>query len=150
MTLAQPPLIRFEDPFPVVTNPPSGGTHAQVSDPTAVAIIGLYSAAFDRAPDPAGLTAWEAAAANGASLLSVAAGFVGSAEFQASHPNMSPTAFVTELYQTAFHRSPDPAGLDGWTSALEQGASPAAILLGFATSAENYSKMVADGWLFMT
>jgi hypothetical protein len=132
-----------------LSSEPALDTSHPWSDNTAnvtTAITGLYSAVFNRAPDAAGLLAWEAAAANGMSLQDIANGFVGSAEFHSLYPNMASNAFLTELYQEAFNRAPDAQGMADWTNALQHGGT-AVVLLGFATSAENIAKMTSHGWL---
>jgi hypothetical protein len=93
--------------------------------------------AFNRVPDTGGLTSWSSALADGATPLQVAQGFVNSAEFQRDYGTLNASDFVSDLYQNVLHRSADAGGLQSWTSALQQGASEASVLLGFADGLEN-------------
>jgi len=111
-------------------------------------VTALYSAAFNRAPDAAGLQYWAAASDNGTALSAIAAGFIGSDEFHNLYPNADPSAVVTGLYQNALHRAPDAPGFAYWTDALQHGTSLADVLIGFALSNENLAKITAQGWLF--
>jgi hypothetical protein len=113
-----------------------------VGDPNAAEVARLYDTTLERRPDLAGLTGWTQALDSGAaSLLQVVQGFVNSAEFQADYGSLDNTAFVTQLYENALHRAPDPAGLTGWLNALNAGASRAQVVLGFSDSAEHIANM---------
>jgi len=106
----------------------------------AAQIERLYQAALGRPPDPDGLSGWFGALAQGTSLVTIAAGFINSAEFQVRYPGVSqnPTAFITQLYANVLGRAPDAAGLANWVNALAAGAqSQAQVLAGFSESAEN-------------
>jgi|GEM_PF-1878798 len=59
-----------------------GTTYLQAPDGLA-SLVGLYAAALGRAPDPGGLAFWWNTMQGGASLGSIAQGFLDSAEFQA-------------------------------------------------------------------
>lgn len=98
----------------------------------------LYEAAFDRAPDQTGLGFWIDRLDQGASLQSVADGFVKSAEFQQLYgADPSTDSFVTALYQNVLDRAPDQEGLAFWTQQIDSGAmSEAQVLVGFAESEE--------------
>ena len=105
----------------------------------------LYQAAFDRAPDLAGLGYWIGRMDAGVSLAQVAASFVSSAEFGAL---LSPTAgardFVTAMYDNVLQRQPDPAGLAFWIDALGRGLGRADMLLQFSESPENVARVVGS------
>jgi hypothetical protein len=129
-------------------------------------IARLYSAALDRAPDPAGLDGWEDAYANlipasakaqgvfvalaetglNGGSLSVAGGFTQSVEFQQKYGALSDAGFVTQLYQNVLGRGPDAAGLAGWLDAMAHGTTREIVLVGFAESPENIAKTAGD-WL---
>ena len=113
----------------------------EVFDPNdpAAQVLRLYQAALGRAPDQAGLHQWIGNLQAGAPLSSLAAGFVGSAEFTARYgAGLSTTGFVTALYQNALGRAPDAAGLASWTSQINSGQiTQAQALVGFSESAEN-------------
>jgi hypothetical protein len=111
---------------------------------TAGQVYRLYEATLGRAPDQEGLTNWVDALNSGASLQTVAAGFVGSAEFQADYGSLSNNAFVTLLYQNVLHRVPDPTGLSNWVNALNTGQdTPAQVVLGFTESQEDINDLSA-------
>jgi len=136
-------------------------------------VAALYSAALGRAPDLPGLTVWEdiyrnsvpgsakdtpydalAEAVPAGRYGSIAEGFTHSNEFQQKYGALSDTAFVTQLYQNVLSRVPDASGLNGWLDLMHTGDasghlySREMVLVGFATSHENYLKMTAD-WLQM-
>jgi hypothetical protein len=75
---------------------------------------------------------------------------VGSAEFQSSIAEPAAAAFVGTLYEQALGRAPDPAGLQGWTSALVSGnLNNADVAIGIAESPEAQqflSSKVENGW----
>jgi hypothetical protein len=102
----------------------------------------IYKAAFDRAPDLAGLGFWINAMDDGAELTGVAGGFIGSTEFQSLYgKQVSDERFVELLYQNVLDRNPEQAGYDFWTTALDNGVSREEILIGFSESTENQSNV---------
>ncbi|MES2898173.1 MAG: DUF4214 domain-containing protein [Pseudomonadota bacterium] len=104
----------------------------------------LYQAAFDRAPDQAGVGFWINALDKGQSLQAVAAAFTQSAEFKAVF-GMAPTnaEFVAKLYMNILHRPGDSAGIAFWTETLDQNrATVAEVLVGFSESQENVAALV--------
>lgn len=108
-------------------------------DPTGAAgqVWRLYGAALGRPAETTGLSAWVAMLDSGtASLTDTANNFLNSAEFAARYGDLDNPGFVTRLYANVLGRSPDAAGLEGWTSTLAGGASRASVLLGFSESAE--------------
>jgi serralysin len=135
----------------------------------AAEIAMLYAAALGRAPDLAGLSGWVTAFSNNVSASvkaqgpvvalaevsggyngsqSIAAGFTGSAEFQHNYGTLDNGAFVTLLYNNVLGRAPDQTGYSGWVNALNAGAwTKEMVLVGFATSSENYGHVQAEGWL---
>lgn len=100
------------------------------------AVLRLYEATLDRPPDVAGLNFYEAALQNGQSLVTLAAGFVNSPEFQTTYGALSNAQFVTLLYQNVLERAPDPNGLSYWTGLLDNGMSRAEVVVGFSESQE--------------
>ena len=105
-------------------------------------IARLYSAAFGRAPDPAGLSFWEdiyasnisasaksagyytaLAQTNDGAGASIAANFMQSSEFQSHYGSLTDTAFVNLLYQNVLGRPADQAGLNLWLGQLGGGAA---------------------------
>lgn len=104
----------------------------------------VYQAAFDRTPDNSGLKFWISTMDNGASLDSVAAGFINSAEFQALYgANPTNQQFVSKLYSNVLHRTPDQGGYDYWTTLLDSnGISKAVALREFSESPENQAGVI--------
>lgn len=104
----------------------------------------LYQAAFNRAPDLGGLTYWVNVMDNGATLVQVASGFTGSAEFQGMYgTNPANAAFVTALYTNVLHRTPDSGGYAYWMNQLGSGAeTKEQVLIGFSESVENHVNLV--------
>ena len=82
----------------------------------------LYIAYFGRPADTIGQAYWanQIDAANG-SIASVIAGFSASAESAALFGNKSSIDKVTAIYQNAFGRAPEPAGLAYWVAQLDSG-----------------------------
>ncbi|WP_165390875.1 DUF4214 domain-containing protein [Pseudoduganella lutea] len=109
----------------------------------------LYQAAFDRAPDIAGLNHW---IGQGATLQAVARGIMMSAEWTADgDTTSSDLAFVRKLYQRVLGREGDDAGVDYWVSMMgrldSRGdimLSRADVLLEFALGSEHRARF-ADG-----
>lgn len=127
----------------------TGSDAASYVDP----IIRLYQAAFNRAPDLAGLRAWVGAFRGGLSLQAIAQGFVASPEFASVFGTATPagSALATKLYANVLNRTYDAAGFQAWTAFL--GTSPgtatmAQALLGFANSPEfvSDSSQVIANW----
>jgi len=99
----------------------------------------LYKAAFDRTPDKEGLGFWIGTLDKGATLESVAVGFIASDEFKAINgENPTNLQFVSSLYQHILGRLPDQSGLDFWASQLDSnGLSKSQVLYSFSESTEN-------------
>lgn len=111
-----------------------GGTGGQ--------IFRLYQAAYDRAPDPAGVGFWIDAADRGSSMQDIAGAFTHSAEFvQLYGAGVDDADYLTHLYQNVLHRPGEQAGFDFWLSALHAGTSREAVLSSFAESAENVAAL---------
>jgi hypothetical protein len=110
---------------------------------TAGQVYRLYEATLARAPDQEGLTNWVNQLNAGASLQSVAAGFVGSQEFQSTYGALDNTQFVTLLYTNVLHRPPDSGGLANWVGMLNGGESRAQVVTGFSESQEDINDLSA-------
>ena len=104
----------------------------------------IYQAAFNRAPDQAGLGYWIAAMDQGQPLQAVAQGFVQSAEFIALYGSAPTNAQVVDkLYLNVLHRAGEAGGVAYWNSILDNGhASVAAVLASFSESAENIAALI--------
>ena len=82
----------------------------------------LYIAYFGRPADPIGQAYWAGIIdAAGGNIAAVQAGFSASAESQALFGNKSTIDKVTAIYQNAFGRAPEPAGLSYWVAQLDSG-----------------------------
>lgn len=98
----------------------------------------LYQAAFNRAPDAAGLSSWISQLDRGASLLTVANAFINSPEFAVTYGgSLSNAALVNALYANVLHRAGDAGGQTYWLNALSNGTSRAQVLAAFSESNEN-------------
>jgi hypothetical protein len=106
-------------------------------------VFRLYQAAFDRAPDLAGLGFHLAnVEAFGTSLEAVAAGFIASDEFSTRYGVLDNANFVTQLYLNVLHRAPDAAGKKFWVDALDaKTLTRPAVLNFFAESPENVANV---------
>jgi len=83
------------------------------------AIINLYTALFDRAPDADGLNFWTQALIDGASLSTITQSFLGTPEAQTIYPaSQTSEQFISAFYQAVFGRTADAGGLKFWTDAL--------------------------------
>ena len=104
----------------------------------------IYQAAFNRAPDKAGLGYWMSALDHGTSLLDVANGFVQSKEFKDLYgDNPTNADIVNKFYANVLHRAPDQAGADYWTKLLDQHVlTKADVLMSFSESPENQTALV--------
>ncbi|TRV04233.1 MAG: DUF4214 domain-containing protein [Microcystis wesenbergii Mw_QC_B_20070930_S4] len=93
-------------------------------------IVGLYVIYFNRSPDPAGLAFWQS---QDVTIDEIAAQFGASPEAKALYPFLAaptlanPTEFINEIYQNAFGRDADEAGLEFWLGVLEQDSSPESV-----------------------
>lgn len=104
---------------------------------------GLYQAAFNRAPDLAGLGYQMTALDNGLTLVQVANNFIASPEFQRTYGAVNDTQFVTLLYQNVLHRAPDASGLQYHLTELQSwGQSRAGVLTHFSESPENQANVM--------
>jgi hypothetical protein len=94
----------------------------------------FYQEFLHRAADPLGRQAWVNALLSGEGETNVALGFVTSGEYTAEHPDDA--GFVTSLYYAVLGRTPSAGEVAGWQQSLQNGASRAAVALGFLTSPE--------------
>ena len=127
-------------------------TISTAGDTNNAEVYRIYEAGLGRAPDPSGLTNWTAQLAAGATPVQVAQSITGSAEFQQKYGGLSPTDFITDLYQNVLHRAPDPSGLQSWTTYLQKGGTDAGVVIGFADSVENRALTSAAthaNWVFI-
>ena len=106
----------------------------------------LYSTAFDRSPDEAGLYFWldetdrldQLGLSETTKQLQIANIFQASQEFQLLiGENATNYEYVDAMYRNALNRPPDQEGHDFWTMRLDQGTSRAEVLVLFSESLEN-------------
>ncbi|MFL6675128.1 MAG: DUF4214 domain-containing protein [Massilia sp.] len=98
----------------------------------------LYQAAFARTPDAKGVGYWISVMEKGASLESVAQGFITSKEYADAYgSNPGNRDLVTKFYQNILHRDPEKAGLDYWAGRLDDKAPVASVLAAISESKEN-------------
>jgi hypothetical protein len=104
----------------------------------------IYQAAFNRAPDAEGLGYWISVMDSGATLNSIAQGFVDSPEFRTLYGTDPTNAqIVSKIYDNVLHRTPDQAGYDYWLGVLNRSeASVAAVLATISESPENQAALV--------
>lgn len=95
----------------------------------------LYDTILGRAADAYGGNDWTDKLASGVrSGADVAAGFIGSPEFQ--NRGTTDAQYVNTLYAAFFDRAADQGGFDAWMRALAGGADRADVLDGFTGSRE--------------
>ncbi|MES2898602.1 MAG: DUF4214 domain-containing protein [Pseudomonadota bacterium] len=114
----------------------------------------IYQAAFDRAPDAAGVGFWIGALDAGQSLESIAAGFVASSEFLALYGSAASNAdIVARLYFNVLNRPGEAAGITFWSAVLDQQqASLAQVLAAFSESPENVTALngvIGQGFAYL-
>ena len=126
ITLNNVEFLDFATEIPAIDGPFDVQQHAGLailSEAEAEAIIELYIAYFDRAPDSIGLNFWGTAFANGVSLIEMAALFADQNETRTLYPEGTPNEdFATTVYFNVLGRAPDQSGLAFWTNALDSGA----------------------------
>ena len=102
----------------------------------------LYQALLGRDADAEGSQAWQGLLQSGGSLADIAGNIAVSAEAQALDDSNG--EFVSDLYTNVLGRDVEEAGLQGWVSALYNGASRADIAKSIVGSAEALSKANSD------
>ena len=123
---------------PATTTTATTTTGGAETGSVSAQVTRLYDAAFDRAPDDAGLAFWTNTVQSGVSLDAVADFFVASPEFQTRYGNLGAGEFVDRLYLNVLEREADPAGRAFWTNALNSGQlDRGGVTLAFSESPEN-------------
>lgn len=100
----------------------------------------LYTAAFGRVPDQAGVNYWtNLITDNILNYQGVAQSFAQSEEFSSRFgDDISDEQFISSLYSNVLGRSADDAGLGYWVSEINAGRmNRSGVLIGFADSSEN-------------
>lgn len=97
----------------------------------------LYQTALDRSADQSGAQYWlDTIDAGTNSFVNVAASFLASSEYTTKYGTQTNAQFVEQMYQNAFDRSADQAGLDYWLNSLNSGTSRAQVVASIAASSE--------------
>jgi len=116
------------------------------TDGIAGQVFRLYQAAFDRAPDVAGMGYWLGRMDAGASLDVLSHEFMtGQKEFDALYGiNPNDQEFLGRLYQNVLHRTPDQAGFDFWIDSMNKGITHEQVLKNFSESPENQAQVIGS------
>ncbi|MFS2162049.1 SwmB domain-containing protein, partial [Pseudomonas sp. Pseusp122] len=119
-------------------------TIALDSTTTSGRVAEFYHLALGRNPEEGGLVLYSDASNQSLSTTQLALNFVNSLEFARTHNTTDNTAFVTQLYQSAFNRAPDATGLAFFLNQLaaNPGATgQAAVIANFIDSPEMAVKL---------
>jgi len=96
-------------------------------------IYRLYRTILGREPDYTSLPHFISSAYNfGTDTVHIASDLVSSTEFTQRYGTLDNTQFITLLYQNAFGKAPDSAGLTAWVNLLNSGTSRASAAEQFA------------------
>ncbi len=106
----------------------------------AMPVARLYTAVFNRLPDPSGLAYWIKKRKAGATLNTIAANMTASNEFKNTYGNLNNGQFVDLVYQNVLKRSPDPSGRAYWVKKLDGGFKRSAMMAQFSESNEYVTK----------
>lgn len=108
-------------------------------------IYRLYQAAFDRVPDPGGLTHWINLSDKGDPLIQIARYFALNDEYKVLYNNTTNEQFVTKLYEHVLNRAPEGAGYEFWLGNLASGATNRdEVLTMFSESPENQAQVIGS------
>lgn len=108
------------------------------SNETDATAMRLYEAVLNRSPDAGGADYWLTQVDNGQSLNSIAAGFLGSNEFQ-SKAAMNNADFINYMYLHGLDRTAEDAGLQYWTNMLQNNVSRSEVAIGIVGSTEAFA-----------
>lgn len=118
-----------------------------VGDDLSEALGRLFDVAFNRLPGQQDFIDRRAEIDNGGSLLGAATIFLASSEGQGIFGSLTNEQFVNRVYQNAFERAPDAAGLAAYLAGLNAGTiTRAQMLVEFAQSAEHIA-LTASRWV---
>ena len=107
----------------------------------------IYKAAFNRAPDLAGIGYWISRMDDQLDMIQLAQRFVDSAEFRTVYGSKPSNAeFVAKLYQNVLGRTPDTAGYNWWVNKMNTDASKsfAKVLADFSEGTENTTALAGQ------
>ena len=106
----------------------------------ALPVARLYTAVFNRLPDPSGLAYWLKKRRAGATLNQIAAAMTASSEFTSTYGKLTNAQFVDLVYSNVLKRSPDSAGRSYWIGKLDGGFKRSAMMAQFSESNEFVTK----------
>lgn len=106
----------------------------------ALPVARLYTAVFNRLPDPSGLEYWIKKRRAGATLNEIAAAMTASNEFVNTYGKLTNAQFVDLVYQNVLKRSPDSGGRTYWINKLNGGFKRSAMMAQFSESNEFVTK----------
>lgn len=106
----------------------------------AMPVARLYTAVFNRLPDPSGLAYWLKKRRAGSTLNTIAANMTASSEFKNTYGTLSNGSFVDLVYQNVLKRGPDPSGRAYWVKRLNGGFKRSAMMVQFSESNEFVTK----------
>lgn len=106
----------------------------------AMPVARLYTAVFNRLPDPSGLEYWIKKRRAGATLNEIAAPMTASSEFKNTYGSLTNGQFVDLVYQNVLKRSPDSSGRTYWIGKLDGGFKRSAMMAQFSESNEFVTK----------
>ncbi len=126
----------------IAGNSTAGLNPASLAD--AGQVYRLYQAAFNRAPDNAGLAYWIGQGDSNVTLANIAGQFMtSSTEFSSKYGSLSNHQFVGQLYQNVLHRPGEAAGVAYWYAQVDTTSQTRAqVLVGFSESAENQAAVI--------
>ncbi|WP_426574278.1 DUF4214 domain-containing protein [Aquihabitans sp. McL0605] len=113
---------------------------ASASISEAMPVARLYTAVFNRLPDPSGLAYWIKKLRTGASLNTIAANMTTSSEFKNTYGSLGNGQFVDLVYNNVLKRAPDSNGRTYWVSKLDGGFKRSAMMAQFSESNEFVTK----------
>ncbi|MCU1371562.1 MAG: hypothetical protein JWO77_2756 [Ilumatobacteraceae bacterium] len=106
----------------------------------ALPVARLYTAVFNRLPDPSGLAYWLKKRRAGATLNEIAAAMTASNEFTTTYGKLTNAQFVDLVYNNVLKRSPDASGRTYWINKLNGGFKRSAVMAQFSESNEFVTK----------
>jgi hypothetical protein len=128
--LANSEYINFDD----------GSVIINVSNETQAVVARFYEIVLNRAADKTGIMDWLGEANAGkASSVDLANQFLNSQEFTSKHgavDSLSDADFLELMYQKAFNRPGEAAGVEGWIAQMDAGMSRAEVVVRFALTSE--------------
>lgn len=126
------------------------GEDSSLRDSYAGQVFRLYGVVLGREPNGSGHDNWTNQLAEGKPLNKVAAKLMASAEFKLVYGAMDNATFIETLFLNALGREPNPDGFASWTSALDNGLSRRAAVIGFSESNEYVGRTEAASTAFTT